>query len=63
MADWLRGFKDFVQRESFIDLAVAVAVGVAFTALVTAFGNAFIQPLVNVFLGGGTTGRTFTIRG
>lgn len=63
MADRLRGFKDFVQRGNFIDLAVAVAVGVAFTALVTVFGNSFIKPLVNVFLGGGTKGGTFTIRG
>jgi large conductance mechanosensitive channel len=58
MADWLQGFKQFVQRGNFVDLAVAVAIGVAFTALVAAFGNSFIKPLVNVFLGG-----TFTIPG
>jgi large conductance mechanosensitive channel len=63
MADLLRGFKDFVQRGNLIDLAVAVAVGIAFTALVAAFGNSFIKPLVNVFLGGGSKGGTFTIRG
>jgi large conductance mechanosensitive channel len=63
MADWLQGFKQFVQRGNFVELAVAVAIGVAFTALVAAFGNSFIKPLVNVFLGGGSKGGTFTIPG
>ena len=63
MSDLLKGFKEFVQRGNFLDLAVAVAVGIAFTALVTVFGNSFIKPLVNVFLGGGDKGGTFTIRG
>ncbi|HKA67776.1 MAG TPA: MscL family protein [Actinomycetes bacterium] len=63
MAEWLRGFRDFVRRGNFVELAVAVAVGVAFTGLVAAFGNSFIKPLVNVVLGGGAKGGTFTIRG
>ncbi len=63
MADLLRGFKEFIQRGNLVDLAVAVALGVAFTALVSALGNSFIKPLVNVFLGGGAKGGTVTIRG
>jgi large conductance mechanosensitive channel len=47
-----KGFKDFVMRGNVVDLAVAVVVGAAFTAIVTAFTNGLIKPLINVF--GGT---------
>ena len=33
----IKGFKDFLLRGNVIDLAVAVVIGTAFTALVTAF--------------------------
>ena len=33
----LKGFKDFILRGNVVDLAVAVVVGAAFTAIVTAF--------------------------
>jgi large conductance mechanosensitive channel len=52
----LKGFRDFVMRGNVIDLALAVVIGTAFTALVTAITNALIQPLVNLFLGGGVEG-------
>ncbi len=42
----IKGFKDFVMRGSVIDLAVGIAIGVAFTSLVAAFGKFFIQPIV-----------------
>lgn len=48
----LKGFRDFIMRGNIIDLAVGVTVGVAFTALVTAFANDFINPLIKVFGGG-----------
>ena len=32
----LKGFKDFLMRGNVIDLAVAVVIGAAFTAIVTA---------------------------
>jgi large conductance mechanosensitive channel len=57
------GFKKFLLRGNIIDLAVAVAVGAAFSALVTAFGNAFIKPLIGLFLGGGIKGGTYEING
>ncbi|AHH94118.1 large conductance mechanosensitive channel protein MscL [Kutzneria viridogrisea] len=58
----LKGFRDFLFRGNIVDLAVAVVIGAAFTALVTALGNAFINPLVKVFTGGGV-GGTFTLLG
>nr|WP_314142285.1 large conductance mechanosensitive channel protein MscL [uncultured Rhodococcus sp.] len=42
----LRGFKDFLLRGNVVDLAVAVVVGAAFTAIVTAFTTNIINPLV-----------------
>ena len=45
----LKGFRDFIFRGNVIDLAVAVVIGAAFTALVGAFNTAFITPLVNSF--------------
>ncbi|MBB4856569.1 large conductance mechanosensitive channel [Mycobacteroides chelonae] len=43
----LKGFRDFLLRGNVIDLAVAVVIGAAFTALVTKFSEAIIQPLIN----------------
>jgi large conductance mechanosensitive channel len=43
----LKGFKDFLSRGNVIDLAVAVVIGTAFTALVKAFTDNVIQPLID----------------
>ena len=43
----LKGFKDFILRGNVVDLAVAVVIGAAFTAIVTAFTSGIIQPLLN----------------
>ncbi|MFD4457187.1 large conductance mechanosensitive channel protein MscL [Nocardia sp. NPDC058480] len=43
------GFKDFLMRGNVIDLAVAVVMGTAFTAVVTAFSKGLINPLLAVF--------------
>jgi len=43
----LKGFKDFIMRGNVVDLAVAVVIGTAFTAIVTAFTNGLIKPLIN----------------
>lgn len=59
----LKGFKDFLMRGNVIDLATAVVVGAAFTAIVTAFTTNIIEPLINSI--GGTDqaeGLGFTIR-
>lgn len=42
----LKGFKDFVLRGNVVDLAVAVVVGAAFTAIVTAFTTNVISPIL-----------------
>ena len=59
------GFRDFALKGNIVDLAVAVVIGGALTALVTAFTAAFITPLVNRLLeaiGMSATG-TVTIAG
>jgi len=45
----LQGFKDFIMRGNVIDLAVAVVIGGAFTAIVTAIVDSIITPLVALF--------------
>lgn len=57
----LKGFKDFLLRGNIVDLAVAVVIGTAFTALVGAFGDSFINPLLGLIGGGGPEGMTLTI--
>ena len=59
----LKGFRDFIMRGNVLELAVAVAIGTAFTAVVTQFGESFINPLVKVVGGGGELGGSFTLRG
>ena len=49
----LKGFKEFLMRGNIIDLAVAVVVGSAFTAVVTAFTNSIIKPLISLVGSGG----------
>lgn len=55
----LKGFKDFLMRGNVVDLAVGIAIGVAFTALVGAFGTAIINPLIAAVGGGGADSRGF----
>lgn len=43
----LKGFKEFLSRGNIVDLAVAVVIGTAFTALVTKFTESIIAPLIN----------------
>ena len=42
----LKGFRDFLMRGNVIDLAVAVVIGAAFGAVVSAFANDFIGGVV-----------------
>lgn len=42
----LKGFKEFIMRGNVIDLAVAVIIGTAFTAIVTAIATNLINPLI-----------------
>ena len=45
------GFKKFLLRGNVVDLAIAVVIGTAFAAVVAAFVEAFITPLVGVVTG------------
>jgi len=42
----LKGFRDFILQRNIVDLAVAVVIGTAFVALVTAFTESFINPIL-----------------
>ena len=42
----LKEFRDFIMRGNVVELAVAVVMGAAFGALITAFTAAFITPLI-----------------
>lgn len=57
----LKGFKDFLLRGNIVELAVAVVIGTAFTALVTAFTTSFLLPLIGLLGGGGVKGMTLTV--
>src|SRR5437868_14828913 len=47
----MSGFRKFLMRGNVIDLAVAVVVGAAFTAIVTAFVADLMTPLISMFGG------------
>jgi large conductance mechanosensitive channel len=47
----IKGFRDFILRGNVMDLAVAVIIGAAFTAIVTALTADIINPLLGAFIG------------
>jgi large conductance mechanosensitive channel len=47
----LREFKKFILRGNVVDLAVAVVIGAAFTAVVSAFVKDFLTPLIAAIQG------------
>lgn len=47
----LKGFRDFISRGSVVELAVAVVIGAAFTAIVNALVEGFINPLIAAIFG------------
>jgi large conductance mechanosensitive channel len=59
-----KGFREFLMRGNVIDLAVAVVIGAAFTAVVSAFADDFIGGLIGIV--GGTESfqdASFTVNG
>jgi large conductance mechanosensitive channel len=42
----LKGFRDFILRGNVVDLAIAVVIGAAFTAIVTSFTENLLTPLI-----------------
>ncbi|OAR24305.1 large conductance mechanosensitive channel protein [Streptomyces sp. ERV7] len=61
----LSGFKDFILRGNIVTMAVGLAVGSAFTAVVTGFSTAFITPLIGLATRstGDFTTATFKVEG
>lgn len=56
----LKGFRDFILRGNVIDLAVAVVIGTAFSAVVTSIVENLITPLLAA-IGGAPDFRNVTI--
>ena len=52
MKKFLEEFKEFALKGNLMDMAIGVIIGGAFTAIVTAFTDDFITPLISIF--GGT---------
>src|SRR3954467_10940008 len=58
----LKEFRAFILRGNLVDLAVAVVVGTAFTALVNSFVKSVVTPLIAAIFGEPNFGRlAFTI--
>lgn len=61
---YVKGFRDFITRGNLIDLAVAVVIGTAFTAIVTAIVKDLITPLIGAIWGTHTfSSLTFKVHG
>lgn len=58
----LKGFKDFIMRGNVIELAVAVVIGAAFTAIITAFTSGIVEPLLAALGGNADVGLGFHLR-
>ena len=54
----LNGFRDFILRGNAVD----VVTGATFAALIAAFGNAFLNPLVKLVSGGGRSVERWAFR-
>ena len=59
----VKGFKEFILRGNVVDLAIAVVIGVAFSAVVAAFVGKIVTPILNALPGAKTNGLGFSIRG
>jgi large conductance mechanosensitive channel len=57
-----KGFKEFIMRGNVVDLAIAVVIGVAFAAVVSAFVSKLVTPIINALPGANSSGLGFTLR-
>lgn len=53
----MKEFRNFILRGNVVDLAVAVAVGAAFTAVINQFVKSFITPLIGAIFGHSNHGK------
>jgi large conductance mechanosensitive channel len=58
----IKGFRDFIMRGNVVDLAIAVVIGSAFAAVVSAFTSAIIKPILNALPGASVSGFGFSLR-
>jgi large conductance mechanosensitive channel len=63
MRPFLDEFRKFILRGNVVDLAVAVVIGAAFTAVVNSFVTSFLTPLIALVGGGGELGGTWEVNG
>lgn len=59
----LKEFRDFAMRGNVIDLAVAVVIGGAFGAIITALTDKILMPVIGSFIGESFDSLTATING
>lgn len=57
----LREFRDFIMRGNVLDLAVAVIIGAAFTAIVSSVVADLINPIIGLLLGGVNLTNLFAV--
>ncbi len=58
----IKGFRDFILRGNVVDLAIAVVIGAAFSAVVNAFVTGIVTPLIAAIVGKPSFNElTFTI--
>ena len=57
----MKGFRDFVLRGNVVDLAVAVVIGAAFTAIVTSIVTNVIDPLIAAIFNAGTLSNSLVV--
>ena len=55
MKRFFNEFKEFINRGNVMDLAVAVIIGGAFTAIATSLTNDIVNPLITAITGGGAS--------
>ena len=57
----MKGFKEFILRGNVIDLAVAVVIGAAFTAIVTAIVNGIFNPALGALFNAESLDKAFMV--
>lgn len=57
MKKFLKEFREFALKGNVMDLAIGVIIGAAFQAIVTAFTESFINPLINSIGGAEVAGH------
>jgi large conductance mechanosensitive channel len=63
VTDVYKEFRDFITRGNVVDLAVAVVIGLAFTAIINAVVSGLITPLIGMIGGNDYSDLDFTING